>query len=173
MLESGLSKASETTKGYFARVNVFYCTRHGERVRFWNAFDTQDILECHIESVEGAGSWHRIVTTNSVINITEVPSVYKGKFISVANGVYKGLRWEVDSNINGPVAYVVTNRQSDYYPHGGVTWEGPLNRKRDNEFRIGWDYGHCGDWDPLFPEAKRWELSEILKDIKGYIDNII
>lgn len=173
VLESGLSKASETTRKFFSRVSVFYCTRNGNKVHFWNALDTKDMLECHIKSVEGAGSWCRIVTTNSVINIAVAPSLYKGRFVGVASGDYKDFRWEIDSDPNGPVAYVVTDRWSEYCPHGGVTWEGPLSRKRDEEFRMGWDYGHCGDWDPLFPSGKRWTLPEVLKEVKAYIDNIV
>ena len=77
-LESGLSKASETTKTFFSRVKAFYCVRRGEKVRFYNPQSPQDWLECHIYRVETAGEWARITTANSVINIVALPPLNSG-----------------------------------------------------------------------------------------------
>ena len=35
---------------------------------------------------------------------------------------------------------------------------------------LGWDYNHCSDWSPWFPEGKHWSFGELKDEVKKVID---
>lgn len=66
--------------------------------------------------------------------------------------------------------------------HGGATYYGRCYwDDNDNRFYLGWDYGHCGDYESfsgeLFPDidgrhGKKWLISEVLMDIAGAVHDL-
>ena len=55
------------------------------------------------------------------------------------------------------------------YVHGGATFYGKCYwNKEDTRTYLGWDYGHCGDYEAsskLYEDCKKWSYAEILMDI--------
>ena len=65
--------------------------------------------------------------------------------------------------------------------HGGATfYDRCYWNKEDNRWYLGWDYGHCGDYQEYHPYTeedsyetdKKWTLAEILMQIAGVIADI-
>ena len=65
--------------------------------------------------------------------------------------------------------------------HGGATFFGRCYwNEEDDRLYIGWDYGHCGDYQEYHPYTdknsyegdKKWTLAEILMQIAGVIADI-
>lgn len=64
----------------------------------------------------------------------------------------------------------------DYTPHGYFTYSG--NRfDNKNEWWLGWDYGHAGDYwgiEGVFTQnGKKWSREEIEAECKAVIDALI
>lgn len=107
---------------------------------------------------------------------------------TLANGIYKGVRFKVLMNHGmNPCAYIsLTERQEivadilDHMIHGGITFrddslKGDYNKyKNDGRKWIGWDYAHYGDYNPVIPtvSGKHWTTVEIVDELKNVIDGI-
>ena len=63
--------------------------------------------------------------------------------------------------------------------NGGATYFGPAGwDKEDKRMYVGWDYGHCEDYDPSWPEdrqqeAHKWTFMEIMMDVAHAYDGIM
>lgn len=119
--------------------------------------------------------------------------ITKKDVIKFKEGKFEGYKYYICGNpINGtPLAYVSLPKNhilynKDYFEisdincHGGLTFSG----KRFNNFVIGWDYGHCGDYRPLnksildflYPPTtlsettgKQWTIEEIENECQEVI----
>ena len=73
VLESGLTQASEVTKEFFKRTKMFFVRKnHNGTISFINATSPEDILTTSSikDFSQAENSYMRIVTQNSVINVT-------------------------------------------------------------------------------------------------------
>lgn len=125
------------------------------------------------------------------------PELYKGTNKIVRCGFYEGLRYYIKDGVICPCAYICLPDTSPHIGkpyddigvdcHGGLTYSGNLyDHKGDKieNFVIGWDYGHFGDFigadnTPndivqsinLFQEVRKWTIDEIEKEIQEVIHN--
>jgi len=114
----------------------------------------------------------------------------------VLRGVYKGYEYFIVS-IRGMwyCAYVILPTENKYYEvddydtipvevHGGLTFA-DKHRLVENKWCIGWDYGHIGDYTPIFGDHRdemedgfgipphHWTPEEIEGDCKYVIEQLI
>lgn len=104
----------------------------------------------------------------------------------LAEGSYKTYLYQIISYGTHPCAYVKIARNhpwfNKYYDdmnidcHGGLTY----GRHGHNDYWIGWDYSHYGDYngsEEMFPEdvrmgGKKYTTEEIFEDVKHVIDQL-
>lgn len=109
----------------------------------------------------------------------------------LAEGKYKGYKFYIYNLGTHPTAYIEIPNNSKLYGksigevdisvHGGITYaESELVDLKDNWF-IGWDYAHFGDYlgyEEMYPnelqtDGKKWTAKEILEEVFNAIDQII
>lgn len=96
-------------------------------------------------------------------------------------GKYKGYKYLILSLGTHPCAYVEIPHMHPFWNakdydelgievHGGLTF-GKNHPMMDNNYCIGWDYGHFNDYNPLCPElgGKKWKTWEIRRDVFNVI----
>lgn len=107
---------------------------------------------------------------------------------TLANGIYKGVRFKVLMNHGmSPCAYIsLDDKQEiivdilDHLIHGGITYRGEHLKGDYKKYEalkrkwIGWDYAHIGDFNPIIPTSggRRWTTEAIVSDVKKVIDSI-
>lgn len=106
----------------------------------------------------------------------------------IAEGEHNGVRYYVINRGLHPCAYIGCNEEFvkkhinecgdivGINVHGGVTFDGTLNDIE--EYVIGWDYGHCADWDGFFSDEenlrlghRKYATTEIVEECKSAIDD--
>lgn len=116
------------------------------------------------------------------------PSMHSNRK-TVAKGLANGYSFEIVSYGSHPCAYVdiprghelyEMNGYSDYekFPdvHGGITYAEYANEETGEFWRVGWDYGHTGDYMSYFAKnnkaisekLKRWTVEEILEEVNSF-----
>jgi hypothetical protein len=124
------------------------------------------------------------------------PELYKGTNKIVKCGIYENLRYYIKDGKVCPLAYIALPYSSPHIDkpyddidvdcHGGLTYSGELYDHKGNKvenFVIGWDYGHYGDFIGteaipadiiqtmnLLQEVHKWTIEEIEDEIKGVIN---
>ena len=107
------------------------------------------------------------------------------------SGVYNGYEYVIVSYGVFPCAYVKIPTNHKYYKvefndididvHGCLSFGDNLthlNIGTDNDYYIGWDYGHLGDfigYDYIFSISesdKKWTVEEIFEDVKSVINQL-
>lgn len=107
---------------------------------------------------------------------------------TLANGIYKGVRFKVIMNHGvNPCAYISLDDNQemladilDHLIHGGITYRGDNLKGDYKKYKaqgrrwIGWDYAHAGDFNPIVPTngGYRWTTEAIVADIKKIINAI-
>ena len=100
----------------------------------------------------------------------------------VYSGEYNGYKYEIKTMCVYPTAYVYLNDSEDKYTnndsefdwekfsfinvHGGITFY--------KNGKIGWDYGHYGDYNADFPNQYDyiWTYDDIMSEIKDVIHQL-
>ena len=115
----------------------------------------------------------------------------------LCKGKYKNYNYYVLNLGTHPTAYIEIPKENKLYRksydeiykigcdidvHGGLTYSNNelMGVKSENWF-IGWDYAHCGDYcgyEEFMPESirtygKKWTTEEIIEECKNAIDQII
>ena len=115
----------------------------------------------------------------------------------LCKGKYKNYNYYVLNLGTHPTAYIEIPKENKLYRksydeiykigcdidvHGGLTYSNNelMGIKSENWF-IGWDYAHCGDYcgyEEFMPESirtygKKWTTEEIIEECKNAIDQII
>ena len=115
----------------------------------------------------------------------------------LCKGKYKNYNYYVLNLGTHPTAYIEIPKENKLYRksydeiykigcdidvHGGLTYSNNelMGVKSENWF-IGWDYAHCGDYcgyEECMPESirtygKKWTTEEIIEECKNAIDQII
>ena len=120
--------------------------------------------------------------------------VYKVNWITeiLDQGNYRNYDYVIVSHGIHPCAYIRIPQGHRFYDkdmndvnlsvHGGITFTGPLaiSGINENDFYVGWDYAHCGDYagyNKLYDispteKDKIWTTSELLDDVKNAIDQL-
>lgn len=132
------------------------------------------------------------------IKVSEDSEIYKvtdesfrgPKTHVLVEGIYNGRHFAITRHTLGfpdayielkPYDYIMKAECEDGMPrydlyegrvHGGATFFGRCYwHEDDDRFYLGWDYGHCGDFDatsagwPTKNEAKKWTLLEVMMSI--------
>lgn len=126
-----------------------------------------------------------------------VYTVFRVKEV-IANGEIDGYKYAIFNYGTNPAAYVGIpdghplrgNRrliQTTISCHGGITLmenlRGAISRQNvphlaeifGNQFVIGWDYAHYGDFSPalvMCSEGKMWTTEEIFAEVKDVIEQL-
>ena len=108
----------------------------------------------------------------------------------LAKGKYKNYEYEIWNRSGVPAAYIMlpidisSNKvlksaiELEIVVHGGITFTGSLNCHEEDvdDYWIGWDYGHAGDYMNL-PGVKlsgqKWTTRKIYKEVKNVIRQLI
>ena len=110
--------------------------------------------------------------------------------LPLCSGVYKGYEFEILSYGTHPCAYIRIPKDHKLYQaalncrytdelllncHGGVSFTGYLHPKRNDNWWVGWDYSHLGDYTShcLSYTDKKWTTEEILDEVRIVIDEIV
>lgn len=107
--------------------------------------------------------------------MTMKPMIYSTNKVreTLYKGTHDGYDFEIISFGYHPCAYVTLPKDHKYTDedydeididvHGGLTYK-ILNT-------IGWDYGHCYDYSPLYEQCtdKKWTTEEIFEEVKDVI----
>ena len=103
-------------------------------------------------------------------------------------GEFKGFKFAIVSYGTHPCCYVFLPKEHKYYGksydeididcHGGLTYSDKeliFNPLVNDDWIIGWDYAHYGDYSGYFPDLrdKKWTTQEIKKDIEYAINQLI
>lgn len=112
----------------------------------------------------------------------------------LGRGEYQGYKWTILNLGAHPVAYVQIDQghpllahhngsalytegpiyELGNFVHGGITW---FDKDNNNNYQIGWDYTHYGDYSTLplvsSPDDKKWTTKEIYKDVVALIDALV
>lgn len=102
----------------------------------------------------------------------------------LASGYYQGYKYMIVSHGIHPTAYVSIPEghccyKKDYSKidldvHGGLTYSGKPLWEEINEYWIGWDYAHAGDFLPgLKTRGKKWTTRKIFKDVKSVVAQLL
>ncbi len=106
-------------------------------------------------------------------------------FILLAYGDYKGYQYAIISHGTHPTAYVRIPQGHPYfkkdtseielYVHGGFTYSGKAIWEEDNNYWIGWDYAHAGDFLPFLPgdKGKKWTTRKVFNEVKSLIHQLL
>ena len=101
------------------------------------------------------------------------------------SGEYRDHKWVIRTLGRYPCAYVSVVGKMSYdeaepleTPYGGISYAsddfGRLECLDAGYSWIGWDYGHCGDYNALFPDfgGDKHTIEEIETNIKEVIDEL-
>ena len=115
----------------------------------------------------------------------------------LCKGKYKNYNYYVLNLGTHPTAYIEIPKENKLYRksydeiykigcdidvHGGLTYsDNELMGVKSENWFIGWDYAHCGDYygyEEFMPESirtygKKWTTEEIIEECKNAIDQII
>ncbi len=128
---------------------------------------------------------HKIINEMTYQSTRKVELLYDGE--------HKGFSYFILSLGTHPTAYVRIPRSHKLYGkkyddididvHGGLTYSSnDLMDIETDDWFIGWDYAHVGDYagyDESLPEFmrsnndKKWTVEEIIKDCESVIDQVI
>lgn len=112
------------------------------------------------------------------------------------NDIYKNYHYYILNLGTHPTAYIAIPKGHKLYGqdyndiynicdinvHGGLTYSNHnLMGINSEEWFIGWDYAHCGDYcgyEEIMPESirtygKKWTTKEIIEECKNVIEQII
>ena len=175
VLESGLSKASATTREFFNKTKTFSFLIDNDKVIFYGKGGQ---LICSIVDLYENGRYVKITTANSIINIwraKEPFEVQKGE--QIMKGYHKGIEYEIRQSYTCPCAYILTQDEKAHglNVHGGITWE-PDNEGNlafDGKPCFGWDYGHFGDYDLVLKKGKKYSTFDIMCEVKMAINELL
>lgn len=119
-----------------------------------------------------------------------IRDLYYGNNKIVKVGIENGFRYYIKDNPFCPCAYIAIPDNHKLYGkryseidcvecHGGLTYSGELydfNRdKLVEQYVIGWDYGHWGDFtgnNLVHFGGKKWTIEEIESEIKDVIKQL-
>lgn len=112
----------------------------------------------------------------------------KRERLLLGHGEYNGYEWLIVSYCSHPCAYIVIDEHTYGYKkndfecgmldvHGGVTYSnwGLHEWVDQNEWVIGWDYNHLGDYSPisgLQGGGRKYSTVEIYEDVKDAINQL-
>lgn len=101
------------------------------------------------------------------------------------SGEYKGHKWAIRTLGRYPCAYITVNGGMTYEeaeslktPHCGISYAsdsyGRLGFMDKSCSWIGWDFGHCCDFNAMFPNCggDKHTIAEIRKNIYDVIDEV-
>jgi len=108
-------------------------------------------------------------------------------------GIYKGFKYSIVSYGTHPCCYVFIPENHKYYGvnyddidiecHGGLTYSNYdlcFNPVKNDEWVIGWDYAHWGDYMGYYEiiksvnheQDKKWTIQELYDDVKSVIEQL-
>lgn len=112
-------------------------------------------------------------------------SIFKIELL--ASGKYKNYEYEIWNSYFFLAAYIRIPKDHPFFKvsedvietkisvHGGITFLGPTFWTEEN-FWIGWNYGHAGDYLPFIVKkknGKKWTTRKVYREVKNVIKQLL